>query len=56
MNPPALFKNKFLKETKEFKENMGKPFMINNNHFLETTEIIGIRTFFTVFQYLIQYI
>lgn len=57
MNPPALFKNNFLKKTKEFKENMGKPLMINNVQplmimFLMTTEIIKIRILFSVFQYL----
>lgn len=52
MNPPTLLKNNFLNETKEFKENMGKPLVINNNGFLGHWEITGIRTFLSVFQYL----
>lgn len=42
MNPPTLFKNNFLKEKKEFKENMGKPLMINNNCFLQQQRSLGL--------------
>lgn len=42
MKPVIPFKKFYLKEAKELQENMRKPLMINNKHFLEQQRSLGL--------------